>query len=320
MPSLQKNPALKMSAVSGKVRTKAPRLLARILLYAVLIDLAFLFLYPFLYILITSVKTNRDLLDITVQWIPRSLKWENFSMAIKACNFFSNLKNSAIYTIFGTAGHLLSCAFIGYGFARYRFPGRKLLFLAVLLSIIVPVQTIIIPLYLVYVNMGILGTYLPVILPTFFGFGLRGGLFIFIFRQFFMNLPRELENAAKVDGCGFLRTYVRIVLPIAKPAIVVTLVLSMVWHWNDFYEPGIYAAKPDMYTLPASIQALIPIMESPTRALSFFSSFDMPNQEAVINNAVFMAATLMAILPIILIFAVRQRGFMQGIERTGLVE
>ena len=162
-----------MSAVSGKVRTKAPRLLARILLYAVLIDLAFLFLYPFLYILITSAKTNRDLLDITVQWIPRSLKWENFSMAIKACNFFSNLKNSAIYTIFGTAGHLLSCAFIGYGFARYRFPGRKLLFLAVLLSIIVPVQTIIIPLYLVYVNMGILGTYLPVILPTFFGFGLR---------------------------------------------------------------------------------------------------------------------------------------------------
>ena len=223
-----------MSAVSGKVRTKAPRLLARILLYAVLIDLAFLFLYPFLYILITSVKTNRDLLDITVQWIPRSLKWENFSMAIKACNFFSNLKNSAIYTIFGTAGHLLSCAFIGYGFARYRFPGRKLLFLAVLLSIIVPVQTIIIPLYLVYVNMGILGTYLPVILPTFFGFGLRGGLFIFIFRQFFMNLPRELENAAKVDGTPRWRIFTKITLPMISPTVFYLVITGFIGAFKAY--------------------------------------------------------------------------------------
>lgn len=308
------------SLEKSRLAYRMPHVIARVMLYAVLIGLSFVFLYPFLYIVSTSLKTNRDLLDITVGWIPRSIKWENFSMALKACNFLPNLKNSAIYTICCTVGHLLSCAFIGYGFARYRFPGRKLLFFIVLLSIIVPVQTLIIPLYLTYVNLGILNTYLPVILPTFFGFGLRGGLFIFIFRQFFMNLPRELEQAAKVDGCGFIRTYLRIVLPIAKPAIVVSLVLSMVWHWNDFYEPSIYAAKPDMYTLPASIQALIPIMESPTRALSFFSSFSMPDTEAVINNAVFMAATLMAILPVLILFGFLQRGFMQGIERTGLVE
>lgn len=294
--------------------------LIRLVTYIVLLDLAYVFLYPFMYMIITSLKTNADLYDTTVNWIPRTLKFENYKLAYDAISYKLNVKNSIIYTFFGTIGHLLSCSFIGYGFARYEFRGKRLLFGILLFAIIVPTQAIIVPLFLMYSNMGIINTYLPVVLPTFFGLGLRGGLFVFIFRQFFQGLPKELEDAARIDGCGFLKAYYRIVLPISKAVLLVTLVLSLVWHWNDFYEPEFFAGRPSMQTLPVSLQILIPLLESPARIAQLMRDTGLTDMEAVINNAVFMAATFMSIAPILVIYMFLQKKFMQGVERTGLVE
>lgn len=306
------------------------RYIVRLATYIILLDLAYVFLYPFMYMIVTSLKTNADLNDPTVNWIPHTIKFANYTMAYKAISFMQGLTNSAIYTVVGTLGHLISCSLIGYGFARYEFRGKKILFGILLLAIIIPTQALIVPTYVMYANVDnvlsaftdfhFLNTYTPVLLPTFFGFGLRGGLFIFIFRQFFQSLPKELEDAARIDGCGFMKTFVRIVLPISKAAFLVTLVLSMVWHWNDFYEPSFFASRPGMQPLPVSLKTLSELVQSPLRIQQLVRDMGLTDMEAVVNNATFMAGTFMSVLPLAVIYMFLQKQFMQGVERTGLVE
>ncbi|HOJ12104.1 MAG TPA: carbohydrate ABC transporter permease, partial [Clostridiales bacterium] len=193
-----------------------------------------------------------------------------------------------------------------------------ILFSLVILSLIIPVQTIIVPQYIIFSNLKWLNTYLPMIVPTFFGYGLKGGLFIFIFRQFYLGLPTALEDAAKIDGCGFLRTYWNIVLPIAKSAFMVTVVLSIVWHWNDFYEPSIYINLPKLTMLPSRLNAIIAMVNTPPEEI--LAEVGHAEVESAINNAVLMAGTFLVTLPVLTSFAFLQKQFMQGIERTGIVE
>ncbi|MDI6618577.1 MAG: carbohydrate ABC transporter permease [Clostridiales bacterium] len=302
----------------SRVFNHIPHKLYRIALYILLFSIAFVFLYPFLYVFITSLKTYRDINDFTVNWIPRSIKYQNYIFAIRILGYFKYITNSVLLTVIGTLGHLISCSFIGYGFARYKFPGKNILFFIVILSIIVPIQTLIVPLYMAFSNYGWVNTYLPILVPTFFGFGLRGGLFIFIFRQFYTGFPKELEDAAKIDGCGFLRTYWSIVLPVARSVFWVVIVLSMVWHWNDFYEPSIYINKMALTVLPARLQTLVNYVNNPQGDI-FFGML-LEEGEDTINNAVLMAGTFLIIFPILMAFGFIQKKFMQGIERTGLVE
>jgi multiple sugar transport system permease protein len=166
--------------------------------------------------------------------------------------------------------------------------------------------------------MGWLNTYWPLIVPTFLGFGLRGGLFVFVFRQFFRGLPSELEDAARIDGCGYLRTYWNIILPISGAAVVVTIVLSMAWHWNDYYEPTIYLlGAPEKRMLPAILPSLY----------EFISGIDpeelglSPDEvEETFNAGFVMAATAMVMAPVMAAYLVLQRRFMASITRTGLTE
>ncbi len=307
--------------ISTKRTVRISDRIFRIGTYILLFDLAFVFLFPFFYMIITSLKTNADLYNFTVNWIPRTLRFENYVIAFRALEYPKYFKNSFILTTLGTIGHLLACSFIGYGFARYNFPGKKLFFSIAILSIIVPVQTIIVPQYMIFCNLKWLNTYLPMIIPTFFGYGLRGGLFIFIFRQFYLGLPRALEDAAKIDGCGFLRTYWEIVLPVAQSALLVSLVLSLVWHWNDFYEPSIYLTKMSKLPLPTRINEIVDLVNAPPPE-ELYADLDigMLEEEMAINNAVLMAGTFLVVIPIMTVFGFLQRKFMQGIERTGLVE
>jgi len=288
----------------------------RCVTYVLAFDLVFVFLFPFLFMIFTSLKTNADLNDVTVNWIPTTFNFKNYVMAYKLINYNEHIKNSLLITIGASIGHIISCSFIGYGFARYEFPLKNVLFVFVIVVLIVPIQTFIVPMYILFSNMKWLNTYLPIIAPTFFGLGLKGALFIFIFRQFYLGLPKELEKAAKVDGCGFLRTYWNIVLPIARSALIVTLVLSIVWHWNDFYEPAIYVYKPTLAVLPARLNSLVTFVNKPPEEL--MSDVESGLDEDALNNAVLMAGTFIVILPVIISFIFLQRKFMQGIERTGL--
>ncbi|NLM49965.1 MAG: carbohydrate ABC transporter permease [Clostridiaceae bacterium] len=286
----------------------------RICMYILLIDLAFVFLYPFIYMVTTAFKSPEDLVDITVNYIPKGFYIKNFIAAYRSLNYNTGFINSTIVTTFSVIGHLISCSFIAYGFARYKFPGRDVLFAMVILTLIVPVQVLIFPLYIQYAKLGLINTYYPLIVPTYLGFGLRGGLFIFIFRQFYLGLPFELEDAAKVDGCNAFRTYWTIVRPIAGASTLVSGVLAMVWHWNDYFEPNIYINQSARYLLPANLPNMYAMMRrAPTDEMK------TDEGELLTNGAVAMAGTFLVILPILIVYLFLQRKFMQGIERTGLV-
>lgn len=295
------------------------RLVYRAALYMLLANLAFVFLYPFIHMIITSLKSPEDLFDITVNIIPTSFYIDNYVAAFMALNYSDAVVNSLIITLFATFGHIVSCSFIAYGFSRFKFPGREFFFIIVIFSIIVPIQVIIFPYYIQYSNWGWLNTFLPFIVPSFFGFGLRGGLYIFIFRQFFMGLPYELEEAATIDGCGALRTYWNIVLPIAKPATLVTAVLSMVWRWNDYFEPGIYLTEMELWPLPITIPFMYQALEALSSEQTEIIADLLVDGEVFFNEAIVFAGTFMVVLPLLIAYLFLQRHFMESIERTGIV-
>jgi len=182
----------------------------------------------------------------------------------------------------------------------------------VLLTIIIPIQVLIIPYVIMYSRVGWINTYLPLLVPTFFGFGLRGGLFIFIFRQFFSGLPYELEEAARIDGCSSFRTYWNIVLPVAGSALLVCTILSIVWHWNDYFEPAMYIMRPNIHLLPSKLPGLYTLI---TKEITE----DMAAADFISQEGIVMAATFLVILPILIVYLFLQKKFMESIERSGLV-
>lgn len=306
----------KASKYSAVFKSRITRSVIRIFVYILLFDISFVYLYPFLYMLVTSVKTIEDLNNISIKWIPSIMNVKNYVFAFQSLNYLVTAKNSIVLALVTTVAHIISCSFIAYGFARYKFPGKKILFVLVLLTIVVPLQTIIVPQYIVFVKLGWVGTTTPIIIPTLFGFGLKGGLFVFIYRQFFRNLPKELEEAAKIDGCGPIKTYLRIILPTSKAVILVTGTLSLVWHWNDYFEPNLYINRTKDFLLPQMLPSIYTMMLQVQSA----ASSEMMYLKQMYSQAVIMAATVLTILPIVLIYLFIQGQFMEGIEKTGIVE
>lgn len=284
----------------------------RLLLYVCLICISYVFLYPFIYMIITSLMSMEDLVDAAVQWIPSSLFLQNYEDAWRGLTYPQYFLNSAIVAIGSTAGHLISCSLVGYGFARYRSRFTDAMFAVVLLVMIVPVQTTIVSSYMMYSNFNWLDTFLPLIVPAFFGFGLRGSLFIFIFRQNFLGMPKELEEAAFIDGCGKLRTYFRVALPIAQPSLLVTMILSIVWHWNDYVEPNYYITD--------QTKKMLPMLLSELHKLAVGAGNSLYNsEEFVYTMGTAMAGAFLVLLPILIFYLIFQRQFVTSIERTGLV-
>lgn len=289
------------------------------IIYVLLIGLCFVFLYPFLHMFVTSLKSYDDLTDITVKWFPKKITLSNWTTAFNSLNYLRSFGNSLLLSSVATLGHILSCSFIAYGFARYSFPLKKVLFAILILAIVVPLPTIIVPQYRMFSNYGLVNQqnlldYTAIVLPTFFGFGLRGCLFTYLFRQSFLKLPSALEEAAEIDGCNPFKTFFKIIIPSSGSVVLVVFVLSMVWHWNDYYEPNLYISGEQYFLLPQ----ILPGMKSIIDTMS--SNPADPNAVRTYNEAVAMAGTALAAMPmLIMFFAIRNR-FMQSIERTGLVE
>lgn len=279
----------------------------KILVYILLIEFMFVFIFPFLYMFTNSLKSPLHLADMSSKWLVRNPQWDNYREAMDKMFYWRGLKNNLIVVISAALGQILSCSFIAYGLARFKFPGRNLIFGLIIFSLIIPPQVLVIPLYIQYSNLGMLDTFWPIILPTFFGMGLKGGLFIFIFRQFFKSLPRELEEAARIDGCSTFRTYANIVLPLAKSSILVTAILSVVWHWNDSFQPSIYLMVPERSLLSMSLNLLM------TNVKNVFQTAG-----GTIVSPLGMAGAILIILSLFIMYIFLQRKFTQGIERTGL--
>jgi multiple sugar transport system permease protein len=287
-----------------------------IAVYILLIGLAFVFIYPFLFMLVNSFKSYNDLVDITVKWFPKEFTPSNWVVAFISLDFMRTFTNSIIVTFIATFGHLLSCSFIAYGFARFKFRFSGLLFFFVILVIIVPTQTIIVPQYIMFANYKMIGSYLPLLIPTFLGFGLKGGIFIFLFRQSFLMLPSALEEAAYIDGCNPYYTFFRIILPMCGPTILVCFVLSAVWHWNDYFEPNLYITKFNDLLLPQTL----PLMYDHLKDVKLMITHGEIDERKIFNEAVVMAGTALAMLPMLVMYLGLKNKFMQGVERSGLVE
>jgi len=286
---------------------QARQVISRIVVLVLLIDVGFIFLLPIMRLISQSFMNIMDLYDPTVSWLPRRWAWENYTQAYAALTFWAAFKRTILIAGGSAVLQTLSCAIVGYGFARFKFPGRDRLFLLVLFAMIVPPHALIIQNFIQVSKFGWLETYYPFIVPSIFGMGLRGALFVFIYRQFFKGLPWELEDAAMIDGAGPFRIFFKVMLPLAQPVILVVFLFSLVWHWNDTLEPSLYLSRPENFFLPQRLS----IVES---ALETFQLRGMWGTGTI------MAATLLVILPLIILYAFTQRYFVTSIERTGLID
>ena len=296
------------------MQRRSLRLMQTVLTYVVLGNLAFVFLFPIIYMLLTSFKTRQDLNDVTIIWLPRTLHWDNYAIAFELLDYFEVLKNSLVLIVPTTIGQVLTCSLVGYGFARVRFPGREVLFLLVMFSFIIPPQTIIVPHFIMYRELDWFDTYYPLVLPAFLGVGPNAPLFILVFRQFFRTLPWELEDAGMIDGAGLLRVYWQIMLPLARPAVLVVLLFALVWQWNDVYTPGLVFRSEEFWTLPMQLFRVKSLSQRDPMALASREG------ATVYNEAIGMAATFLEVLPLLIMYLFVQRYFVESIDRTGLVE
>lgn len=300
---------------------KVITVLGSILRYCFLICMSFIVLYPLLYMLSVSIRDSIDLYDPTIIWVPKNFTWDNYINVLKNFDYPWLLKNTVAVSVISTVLNVTCCALAGYGFARFQFKTKKLLFALVIFMIIVPPQSISIPMYLQYyqfdffgigqllnVRVNLLNSPIVFYISAMFGNGIRSGLFIFIFRQFFRGMPKEFEEAAYIDGCGTLGTFLRIILPNAKSSLVSCSLFSFVWYWNDYYLTNMYFDKP--YTLTVALGMLKDTLRS--QGMDYFS-----DPYVVVTQL--QAACFLSVIPLLLIFVFFQRFFTESIERTGLV-
>ncbi len=286
-----------------------------------LLGLCYLFLFPIFYLLLSTVAHPDSFLNPNVVWIPTEFTWKNIIAATTEIQFFEAAGLSLQNTVLGTLFSLISCALVGYGFARYEFAEKKIMFFLSILTIIIPPQTMLISQFLQYkafdfggilglfgVEINLLSTSWVFVLPALFACGLRNGLYIFIFRQFFLGMPKDLEEAAWVDGCNPFMTFVRIIIPSASNGIITVTLFSFVWHWNDyFYSQMLYTSQ---------LKPLIPMMYAARTNL--VAEADRGSTAYDARGVMAAACMLTLIVPLVLYLAL-QRYFVESIERTGIV-
>ena len=280
-------------------RASSGRLAIRISNYAILLVLTFLFMGPFLFAFTTSFKSPSEIFLFPPRLIPEHWLWHNYVEAWTNAPFALFFTNTAIITLLSMVGQILSSCLVAYGFARFHFPGRDALFILVIGTLILPSEVTIIPMFLMFKTIGWLNTWFPLIVPAYFG----GGAFsIFLFRQFFMTLPRDLDEAAEIDGATSLQVLWNVILPLSRPAIATLAIFSFLGNWNDFFGPLIYLNTTDKFTISLGL-----------RFYQQTATAGGPAQEHLL-----MAAAFMATLPIVIVFFIFQRQFVQGIVLSGI--
>lgn len=285
-------------------------LLYRIFIYFILITVTYIYLKPVFYMISSMLKNEADLIDPAVNWVPRTIYLGILQDAWDILNFPKAFSLSLMLSFTVACLQTCSCAIAGYAFARLRIPFKKTLFFLLLLTFIVPPQVTILPNLIFAAKLDLIRTYIPMMLPALFGLGYKGAIFVIIYRQFFANQPKELEEAAKMDGANVFRIFYRVMLPLAKPAILVVFLFSFVWTWNDFYLPSMYLTGSDDVPLSLSISTVNGLIQQRIAAEGP-SIFDEPLK---------MASSFLSIVPPLILYMFAQRWFVEGVERTGLVE
>jgi ABC-type glycerol-3-phosphate transport system permease component len=268
--------------------------LRSILTHIVLIPAAFVFLLPFLWMLSTSLKPDSQLFAYPPIWIPHPFQWANYPKSVSYVPFFTYLKNTLIISLSSMVGVVISSSLAAYSLSRIRWPGRHILFLMTIATLMLPFQVTLIPVFLVFKQLGWVGDFRPLILPQFFGYA----YYIFLLRQFFMTIPFELSEAARIDGANEWRTFWSVILPLAKPALAVVAVFQFIRSWTDYLNPLIYLNDQNLYTLQLGLY-------------QYSSQYGR-------EWGLLMAAAVLITLPPILIFFFTQRTFVQGVTLSGI--
>lgn len=302
-----------VSALKRRFRTGA----AVTFHYVMLCSLSFVFIYPILYMFSKSLMQSIDLTDASVQWIPKDLSFVNYKSAFQELHYIRSLIFTIQTSLIPAMIQIFTCAVAGYGFARYRFPGYTLLLGMVLFTFLVPPQTISVPLFMFFSDLHWLNTNWPFIVPPLFGHGLRGALFVLIFMQFFRGLPSQLEEAAKIDGASAFRTFWSIMLPLARSAMLVVFLFSLVWHWNDLFQPSLFTTLSDKFNLTQYMAVIDGKgVQELQQGLGGATSGQVGLAPTFLNRI--MAGALMTILPMLLLYLFTQKYFVEGIERAGI--
>ena len=292
-----------------------------------IIGISYIIVYPILFMISTALRGSEDYYNPMVIWLPLHYSPDSFKNAIKLLDYWNTLGRTAFYSVGASLIQAVICAFTGYGLARFKFKGKNLVLLGVILTIIVPNQTIIVPLYEQYrffdffgigrlielisglsLEVNLTDTGWVYFLPSLFGNGLRSGLFVLVFMQSFRGFPRSIEEAAEIDGCSSLKCYLTIIVPNAINSFVTVFLFSLVWHWGDYYYAGMLMGSGS--TLAVALKSL------PTTAQTMFSTTSDP----VANSVCVQAGCLLVILPLLIIFFIGQKSFVESVERTGMVE
>lgn len=313
-------------AAAQKRRRRLQALIYALTRSVVLAGLSFVLLYPILYIFSMAFRPSNEVLDPLVVWIPRTFTLENIRSAFSGMQYMNSLWQSMRISLVSSFISVMVYSLVGYGFARFEFRLKKFLFAILIFTIILPPQAILIPQYLdnsyfdfflfgrliglftgTPLTVNLLDSVWAFYLPALFGAGVRSGILIFIFIQFYRGLPKELEDAAYIDGCGPFRTFTRIMLPNSTPALITVILFSAVWYWNDSQYSGMFLVVNQ--TLPLRLSNLQTVLNSAAG-----QNLD-PYQLSVLMPA----GCLLFILPPLILYIVFQRYFTESIERTGLV-
>lgn len=305
----------KASRYKDKIRKKilgnnGDGLLQYILVYGLLISIGFVFLYPILLMLSYSFKDAKDIVNPLVNWIPTKLYMGNYETAWQVLDFGKSLIQTLGVTVLPAIIQTLSCSLIGYGFARYKFPGKNILMALVLATFLIPPQITVIPQFLMFKDLGILDSLLSYILPAIFGQGIKSAIFIFIFYQFFRMVPEQVVEAARVDGAGALKIFFKIAVPMAVPAYIIAFLFSFVWYWNETYLATMFFGEV-IQTLPMKLQKFVATFSKMYQVSGATGGQNL-------NEAIEMGGTFLNILPLLIVYAFTQRWFVESVDRAGL--
>lgn len=287
--ALRSAPAV--AARSRKQPKLPPGAVAR---YAALTGVGIIFAFPFLWMVFTSLKTSKAVFIVPPTVLPNPVVWSNYPDALTQIPFFLYLGNTLIIAVSGTIGALFCSALVGYSLSRVDWVGKRVVFPLVLVSMMLPFQVKMVPTFQIFVWLHWIGTFLPLIVPSF----INVPVFIFLMRQFYLTLPLELSDAARIDGAGEWRLFWAVILPLTKPALASVAIFSFLGHWNDFQGPLIYLTHESQFTLSIGLQAF--------------------QSDHATEWTLLMAAATVFTLPVIVLFFSLQRFFVQGLAVTGL--
>ena len=288
--------------------------LKQFFIYLLLVCIGFIYLYPILHMISSSLMSLDDLLDSSIKWLPSSFNLSNFAQAAKSMSFWTALWQSIVIAGVPTVCNLVSCSITGYALARFNFPGKKIVMGIIILSFVLPSQITMIPTYMLYSKLKILNTLWAFVLPALFAQGINAPIFILIFMQFFKQIPNVLIEAARIDGAGHFKSFFRVALPSAAPAFITVALFSFVWYWNESYLTELYVhgvmVESGWTTLVIQLDNFA----------SNYSSYQQTatNAATSLNESINMAGTLLSILPLMIMYFVLQRHFVESIDKTGI--